>query len=108
MNPDTVREVKEKAAALKNKEGKEDTPESRKAFFTRPLEELKGVFKSDFLPFYYQSIQYRQLNKHPSGRMWRVLKMAFDARTVCTKIELELANVLEIMAKEKEMKTSTG
>jgi hypothetical protein len=36
--------------------------------------------------------------------MWRVLKMASRARTVCTKIELELASVMENMVKENEMK----
>jgi len=71
--------------------------------FAAPREELRTLLEADFLPAFFKSEQYRLVHKHPCGRMWRVLTLASTARDVCTRIEKELADVLESMANSSEM-----
>ena len=105
INPDTVKEVVEKAERVCGKDNValEDFVSGKEDMFEGALKELENMFESDFLPIYWASHEYRSAHKHPSGRMWRVLKMATVAREVCERIESELANVVEGMVMDNEM-----
>lgn len=112
VNPLTISKlvsfVKDKAAdssrVIQNSGYDTKTKKCSKNVYQKVLDELEASLIDDYLPVYFKSQEYKAIHRHPSGRVWRVKHMCKTARIFCNNIELELANVVEKMVKDDEMK----